>query len=157
MVWELVSGPLETGDSQLNTWSRGLLPCGLVFLLPSLYGSSVWRPTELSLSCRFSFTCQESLASLLSFAVEGWAGWTTFLRLPDHHPRLADVLAGGCLSSALKVRNMGNSAEAGTGGACLSTFKISCSSPCWRFAAGHINYTSGTSEFSKFLAAKGRI
>lgn len=52
---------------------------------------------------------------LLSFAVEGWAGWTTLLRLPDHYPRLANVLAGGRLSSALKVRNVGNSAEAGTG------------------------------------------
>lgn len=121
MVLEHVSRPLETGDSHvLNAWSRGLLPCGLVFLLPSLYGPSVWRLTELTFSCQFSFTCQESLASLLSFAV-------------------------------------GNSAEVGTGEACLSTFKISCSSPCWRFVAGHINYTSGTSEFSNFLAAKGRI
>lgn len=125
-----------------------------LFPLPSLYGPSVWRLTELSLSCWFSFICQESLASLLSFAVECWAGCTTLLRLPDHHPSLADVLVVGCLSSAL--RNVGNSAEVGTGGACLSTFKISCSSPCWRFAAGRINYTSGISEFSNFLEAKGR-
>lgn len=83
MVLEHVSRPLETGDSHvLNAWSRGLLPCGLVFLLPSLYGPSVWRLTELTFSCQFSFTCQESLASLLSFAV-------------------------------------GNSAEVGTGEACL--------------------------------------
>lgn len=115
-----------------------------LFPLPSLYDPSVWRLTELSLSCWFSFTCQESLASLLSFAVECWAGCTTLLQLPDHHPRLADVLV------------VGNSAEVGTGGACLSTFKISCSSPCWRFAAGRINYTSGISEFSNFLEAKGR-
>lgn len=47
---EHVSGPLETGDSHvLNAWSRGLLPCGLGFPLPSLYGPSVWRLTELFL------------------------------------------------------------------------------------------------------------
>lgn len=39
VVLEHVSGPLEIRDSHvLNAWSRGLLPCGLLFLLLSLYG-----------------------------------------------------------------------------------------------------------------------
>lgn len=34
---EHVSGPLETGDSQLNAWSWGLLPCELVSVAESVW------------------------------------------------------------------------------------------------------------------------
>lgn len=120
------SGSLRTGDCHLDARrGRGQL---------SLYWTSIWCLTELSLSWQFSFTYQESLVTIVSFVVEGWAGCNILPGLHDHNPRVADVLAGACLPSALKLRRATYWA-CPCGGSVFSTLKISYSSSCWKGAA----------------------
>lgn len=93
--------------------------------------------------------------TIVSFVVEGWAGCNNLPGLHDHNPRVADVLAGVCLPSALKLRKASNI----------------LSLPMWRIRVLYtedllllillercsfcsVRYTSGTAEVSQVFSSK---
>lgn len=93
----------------------GCHPCGLVSPVTESLRNECMVLTEL-VSWQFSFTGRESPVTILGSAVLGWAGCTALLRLPGHNPGVANVLAGDCPPSTLKVRKVGNSTEVGADG-----------------------------------------
>lgn len=86
--------------------------------------------------------------AIVSFVVEGWAGCNILQRL--HDPRVANVLAGVCLPSALNLKNSSNSTEVGPGGGPVFPGPY----PAGRLQLV-VSSTSGTSEASNLIAVKG--